>query len=107
MYYEIDEAAAKRANDMNSFSDYVARSETAEYRKEIDRAVKLTESRKARVSVYYHKKLDRLLDSYCRRLAARKRRAVRNVPRFCRIRQAMHVVYRLGPFWQGRQGLVR
>lgn len=32
-YYTIDEAAAKRAKDMNSFSDYKPGSATAEYRK--------------------------------------------------------------------------
>lgn len=45
-YYTIDEAAAKRAKDMNSFSDYKPGSATAEYRKMVDRAYALGNSKK-------------------------------------------------------------
>ena len=35
-YYEISEAAAKRAKDMNSYSDYAPGSATAGYRAQAD-----------------------------------------------------------------------
>ena len=35
-YYEISEAAAKRAKDMNSYSDYAPGSATAGYRAMVD-----------------------------------------------------------------------
>ena len=37
-YYEINEAAAKRAKDMNSFSDYKPGSATSAYRQMVDEA---------------------------------------------------------------------
>lgn len=69
-YYEIDEAAARRAKEANSFSDYVEGSATAAYRQDVDRAVEIAERQKARVSPEYHDRIDGLLDSYARRLAA-------------------------------------
>lgn len=42
-YYTINEAAAKTANDMMSFSDYKEGSKTAEYKAYVDRAYKLAE----------------------------------------------------------------
>ena len=48
-YYTINEAAAKRAKDANSFSDYKQGSATAEYRHYVDEAVQLAERQKKRV----------------------------------------------------------
>ena len=69
-YYPINEAAAKRAKDMNSFSDYKQGSATAEYRHYVDEAVQLAERQKRRVDPMYHEKIDSLLDTYARKLAA-------------------------------------
>ena len=69
-YYTINEAAAKRAKDANSFSDYKQGSATAEYRHYVDEAVQLAERQKKRVDPMYHEKIDSLLDTYARKLAA-------------------------------------
>ena len=69
-YYTINEAAARRAKDMNSFSDYKQGSATAEYRHYVDEAVKIAERQKARTDPMYHEKIDSLLDTYARKLAA-------------------------------------
>ena len=69
-YYTINEAAARRAKDMNSFSDYQPGSATAEYRHYVDEAVKIAERQKARTDPMYHDKIDSLLDTYARKLAA-------------------------------------
>ncbi|HBG4017620.1 TPA: antirestriction protein ArdA [Clostridioides difficile] len=69
-YYTINEAAAKRAKDANSFSDYKQGSATAEYRHYVDEAVQLAEGQKQRVDPMYHEKIDSLLDTYARKLAA-------------------------------------
>ena len=69
-YYTINEAAARRAKDMNSFSDYKQGSATAEYRHYVDEAVKIAERQKARTDSMYHEKIDSLLDTYARKLAA-------------------------------------
>ena len=68
-YHTINEEAARRANDMNSFRDYKAGSATAEYRRMVDAATDLAERQKKRVDPMYHEKIDRLLDLYCRKLA--------------------------------------
>ena len=68
-YYPINEDAARRAKNMNSFSDYKEGSATASYRKAVDEAVALAERQKARVDPMYHEKIDYLLDLYCRKLA--------------------------------------
>lgn len=68
-YYTINEEAARRANDMNSFRDYKAGSATAEYRRMVDAATELAERQKQRVDLMYHEKIDRLLEIYCRKLA--------------------------------------
>ena len=68
-YYSIDEAAAKRAKDMNSFYDYVPGSATAAYREMVDLAYTLGEQQKGRVDPMYHEKIDGLLDRYARKLA--------------------------------------
>lgn len=68
-YYTINEEAARRANDMNSYRDYKAGSATAEYRRMVDAATELAERQKQRVDPMYHEKIDRLLEIYCRKLA--------------------------------------
>ena len=68
-YYPIHEDAAKQAKDMNSFSDYKPGSATAQYRQSVDEAIALAERQKARVGPMYHDKIDRLLDTYARKLA--------------------------------------
>lgn len=68
-YYEISEAAAKRAKDMNSFSDYVPGSATAGYQQMVNAAYALAEKQKAQVDPMYHDKIDALVDRYARRLA--------------------------------------
>ena len=68
-YYPINEDAARRAKNMNSFFDYQEGSATASYRKAVDEAAALAERQKARVDPMYHEKIDRLLDLYARKLA--------------------------------------
>ncbi len=68
-YYPIDETAARRAKEMSSFYDYKPGSATASYRQEVDKAAAIAEAQKARVDPMYHEKIDRLLDTYARRLA--------------------------------------
>ena len=48
-YYKINEDAARRAKEMNSFSDYKAGSATAEYRTMVDRAAEIAENQKKQV----------------------------------------------------------
>ena len=69
-YYPINEAAARRAKEMNSYSDYKPGSATAEYRSYVEEAVQLAERQKSRVDPMYHEKIDSLLDTYARKLAA-------------------------------------
>ena len=68
-YYEISEAAAKRAKDMNSYSDYAPGSATTGYQQMVDEAYALAEKQKAQVDPMYHDKIDALVDRYARRLA--------------------------------------
>ena len=68
-YYEINEDAARRAKELNSFSEYKPGSAAAEYKTMVDRAAEVAEKQKARVDPVYHEKIDRLLDTYSRRLA--------------------------------------
>lgn len=68
-YYQINEDAARRAKEMNSFSDYREGEATQEYRRMVDRAVQIAERQKSRVDSMYHEKIDRLLDTYARKLA--------------------------------------
>ena len=69
-YYDIDEAAARRAKEANSFYDYKPGSATASYRADADNAIGIAEEQKSRVDPMYHEKIDRLLDTYLRKLAA-------------------------------------
>ena len=68
-YYQINEEAARRAKDMNSFSDYTPGVATASYRRKVDHAVAIAEQQKARVDPMYHDKIDYLVDLYARKLA--------------------------------------
>lgn len=69
MYYTINETAARRAKEANSFSDYKPGSATAEYQKQVDEAVKIAEKQKQRVDSIHHGKINNLLTTYCRKLA--------------------------------------
>ena len=69
-YYSINEGAARRAKEMNSFSDYKPGSATAEYRHYVDNAFEIAQAQKKRVDPMYHEKIDSLLDTYARKLAA-------------------------------------
>lgn len=69
-YHAINEAMAKRAKEMNSYSDYRQGSATASYRAEVDKAIEIAERQKKRVDPQFHDKIDSLLATYCRKLAA-------------------------------------
>lgn len=69
-YYKIDENMARLAHEMMSMRDYPENQTTNEYRSTVDAAAALVEQQKKKVSPYYHDKLDALLDSYARKLAA-------------------------------------
>lgn len=68
-YYPINEDAARRAKEANSFSDYVEGTATRRYQAQVDEAVKLAEAQKERVDSMYYEKIDGLLDRYARKLA--------------------------------------
>lgn len=68
-YYPINEDTARNAHYMVHMSDYKPGSATDSYRSAVDAAAALVEAQKAKVSPYYHDKLDGLLDRYARRLA--------------------------------------
>ena len=69
-YYPINEAAAKRAKEMNSFSDYTPGSATLEYKSLVDQAAEIAKNQKKRVDPSFHEKIDALLDTYSKKLAA-------------------------------------
>lgn len=69
IYYTINEGAARRAKEANSYSDYKPGSATAEYRQMVDKAVEIGERQKKRVDPMYHEKIDSLVDTYARKLA--------------------------------------
>ena len=52
-YYKINEDAARRAKEMNSFSDYKAGSATAGYRQMVDKAAGIAAAQKRRVDPMY------------------------------------------------------
>lgn len=68
-YYEISEETARNAHYCVHMSDYKPGSATASYRNSVNKAAQMVEQQKARVSAFYHDKLDALLNSYARRLA--------------------------------------
>ena len=69
-YGSIDEETARNAHYCVHMGDYKPGSATASYRNSVNKAAQLVEQQKARVSAFYHDKLDALLNSYARRLAA-------------------------------------
>ena len=68
-YGSIDEETARNAHYCIHMGDYKPGSATASYRNSVNKAAQMVEQQKARVSVFYHDKLDALLNSYARRLA--------------------------------------
>lgn len=68
-YGSIDEETARNAHYCVHMSDYKPGSATASYRNSVNKAAQMVEQQKARVSAFYHDKLDALLNSYARRLA--------------------------------------
>lgn len=76
-YYPINESLARSAHDMMSMRDYKEGSTTAEYRRMVDNAAELAERQKRRVDPMYHEKIDRLLDTYARKLADNMNQASR------------------------------
>lgn len=69
-YGSIDEETARNAHYCVHMGDYKPGSATASYRNSVNKAAQLVEQQKARVSAFYHDKLDALLNSYARGLAA-------------------------------------
>lgn len=69
-YGSIDEETARNAHYCIHMSDYKPGSATASYRNSVNEAAQMVEQQKACVSAFYHDKLDALLNSYARRLAA-------------------------------------
>lgn len=76
-YYPINEEAARRANDLNSFYTYKPGAATASYQRQVDAAYQLAEEQKQKVDPMYHDKIDRLLDTYARKLAENMNQASR------------------------------
>ena len=68
MYYEINETAARRAKEAVSFSDYKPGSATEQYRRYVDEAAELAERQKQFADPLFHEKIDRLLDTYARKM---------------------------------------
>ena len=69
MQNSINETAARRAMEANSFSDYKEGSATAEYQAAAAEAKRIAEAQKESVDPIHHDKIDRLLATYCRKLA--------------------------------------
>jgi len=68
-YYDIDETAARRAKEANSYNTYPPLRATIDYRASVDKAAEIAEQQKARVDPMYHERIDKLLDTYARKLA--------------------------------------
>lgn len=68
-YYPINEELARRAHEAMSMRDYRPGEKTADYRRMVDHAAALAERQKQRVDPMYHEEIDRLLDTYARKLA--------------------------------------
>lgn len=68
-YYSIDEDAAKRAQEANSFREYKPNSITNDYRALVDDARKVAEEQKKKVDPMYHERIDSILNRYERELA--------------------------------------
>lgn len=65
----INEEAARRAKEANSYSDYEAGSATAEYNQLVANAQAIADRQKKRVDPMYHEKIDSLLATYLRKAA--------------------------------------
>lgn len=70
MSQTINEDAARRAKEMNSFSTYKPGSATAEYQSYVAEAKEIADDQKSRVDSRYHEKIDRLLAIYCTKMVA-------------------------------------
>ena len=68
-YYPIDEKLARHAQEMNSFFTYKEGSATEEYRRSVDEAARIAEEQKRKVDPIHHERINRLLDTYARKLA--------------------------------------
>lgn len=69
MYYSINEDAARRAKEANSYSNYKEGSATDVYRSAVDDVARMAEAHKKRVDPEYHEKIDYYVDLYARKLA--------------------------------------
>ena len=65
----INEEAARRAKEANSFSDYETGSATAEYNQLVTNAREIAERQKKRVDPMHHEKIESLLATYIRKTA--------------------------------------
>lgn len=68
-YYEINEDAARRAKEVNSFFEYKEGSATDSYRSQVDHAARIAEIKKQHTDPEYHEKIDYYLDLYAKKLA--------------------------------------
>lgn len=68
-YYPINEDLARRAKEMMSFDSYKQGSKTASYRLSVDEVSLIAHLHKKRVDPTHHEKIDRLADTYARKLA--------------------------------------
>lgn len=69
LYYPINDDAARRAKQANSFDDYINGSATKEYRQNVDKAKEIADFQKTQVDPIYYEKIDHALDTYARKLA--------------------------------------
>lgn len=68
-YYPINEDAARRAKEANSFADYIPGSATKSYQVMVDEAAIIAAKQKDKVDPMYHDKIDSLFEKYARELA--------------------------------------
>ena len=68
-YHPINEETARRAKEMNSFSDYIPGTATDSYRRQVDKAAYLAYRCKNGTASMYHDRIDSLLETYTRKLA--------------------------------------
>lgn len=69
IYYPINEDAARRAKDANSFFEYKEGSATSGYKADVDEVIRIAEAQKKRVDPEYHGKIDYYVDLYARKMA--------------------------------------
>ena len=67
--YTINEEAARRAREANSFREYKPGAATAEYNSMVNAARELGEQQKKRIDPIHHEKVDYYVDLYARKLA--------------------------------------